>query len=473
MSVGCRWTVKSFYLFSCVVIVFALAAGRSSGQTRIGPTIQRIGKEEVVEQDFARFTNRDVLTGEIEGIADGIVTMKPEMGENALVIPVGAVKEVVFKEPWSAEALLQPSKAAARLPHSKDMQESSFPGDRLVFVNGESLVARVLQMKEGKVSLLLPSSQEVEMDVANVAAIAFYRNEEVLAEEEFDGDLPQTISFEKGRWRTQRGWLLQSDSRATECFACLPLTQTGTLIYEWTVNTMIGRSTGLYFMASDPGLSQKRAYFVRVLRKYAYLYLCTNGEEVYCGSYRTSLYKSKNEVRLKCDSDRGFIEIWIDGSQIGRWHSSVPIKLGKYVILRADGRAAFDNFKVLREGAAARPDVKKDQDEGNALRFINGDKIAAEVTGISDGLVSFAADESGLPCEIEKEKLLYVRFDREITRLPLGVEGTVVLVTRSGDRISGKLLFLQQDVARIKSELAGTVDLRRRDVKKLIFREFP
>jgi hypothetical protein len=432
-------------------MVLALAPERSDGQARVGPTIQRIPREKAVEQDVVRFTNGDVLTGEIEEIAERVITLNPEMGENSLTIPIGAVKEVVFKN---------------------GEKRDSFPGDRVILVNGESLIAMVQAMKEDRLFLRLPSAQAVEMDLGNVAAIAFYRGKEVLAEEEFEGDLPTAMTFEKGRWRTQKGWLLQSDSRATECLASLPVTQTGTLTYEWTVNTAVGRSTGLYFMASEPGLSQERAYFVRVLSKYVYVYLCMNGEEVYCGSYRTSSYRSRNEVRLECDADRGFIEVWIDEAEVGRWHSSVPIKLGKYVVLRADGRAAFDSFRVSREEGAARPDVKSSEG-GNVFKFINGDRIVGEMTGISERFVSFTRDEGKVTGQIEKEKLLYVGFDKEITQWPRGAKGTVVFVTWTGDRISGELLWLKGDVARIKSDMVGMIDLRRSDVGKVIFQEFP
>jgi hypothetical protein len=499
------------------VILLSLA-GTCGGQTRLpqGVTVQRVAPEEEVNQDYVRFANGDILTGEVWEIADGEVRIMPEMaglpalarkprtgpsapcalpggaGPNgqglpalarlngqgrSVAIPVEAVKEVVFKD---------------------NEKRSPFAAERLVLVNGESLPARVIGVREGKIVAQLPSSQEVdrsgrggggtgfqpvnhgqdayatvEIGLADVAAIGFYRKEETLAEEGFASGLPPTMRFEGGRWCTQNGWLLQTISQATESFASLPLSQTGVVAYEWTVNTTVGRSTGLYFMASDPGLSQKRACFVRVLRNYVYLYLCMDNEEVYCGSYRISLYRSRNEVSLTCDSDRGLIEASIDGSQVGRWLSSVPIKMGKYVVLRADGRAAFDDFRIVQKAGAARPDVRGERDEGTILRLVNGDKILGKMTGISESLVSFSSGEGQPAFDLEKDKLLYVRFDREVGNPPVGVAGTVVVRTQSDDRISGELVWLNEDGARIKSGLAGTFDLLREDVKRVIFREFP
>jgi len=500
----CRSNVRAFaFIISGVVILLSLA-GTCGGQTRLpqGVTVQRVAPEEEVNQDYVRFANGDILTGEVWEIADGEVRIMPEMaglpalarkprtgpsapcalpggaGPNgqglpalarlngqgrSVAIPVEAVKEVVFKD---------------------NEKRSPFAAERLVLVNGESLPARVIGVREGKIVAQLPcvtpprpaghpSLNQVEISVADVAAIGFYRKEETLAEEGFASGLPPTMRFEGGRWCIQNGWLLQTISQATESFASLPLSQTGVVAYEWTVNTTVGRSTGLYFMASDPGLSQKRAYFVRVLRNYVYLYLCTDNQEVYCGSYRISLYRSRNEVSLTCDSDRGLIEMRIDGSPVGRWSSSVPIKMGKYVILRADGRAAFDDFRIVQKAGAARPDVKGEREEGTILRLVNGDKILGKMTGISDSLVSFSLGEGQPAFDLEKDRLLYVRFDREVSNPPVGVAGTVVVKTQSDDRISGELVWLNEDGARIKSGLAGTLDLPREDVKRVIFREFP
>jgi hypothetical protein len=482
-----RGNVRAFaFIISCVAILLSVAV-TCGGQTRLaqGATVQRIAPEEEVNQDYVRFGNGDILTGEVREIADGEVRITPEMAGlpalaplngqgKSVAIPVEAVKEVVFKN---------------------NEKDSSFAADRLVLVNGESLLAKVTGVHEGNLVAQLPPLQEVdrsgipplagpvnhgqdahatvEISLANVAAIGFYRKGEILTTEEFSSGLPPTMRFEGGRWCIQNGWLLQTESQATESFASLPLSQTGVVVYEWTVNTTVGRSTGLYFMASDPGLSQKGAYFVRVLRNYVYLYLCTENQEVYCGSYRISLYRSRNEVRLTCDSDRGFIEATIDGSQVGRWRSSVPIKMGKYVILRADGRAAFDNFRVVQKAAAARPDVRGEREEETILRLVNGDKILGTMTGITERLVSFSLGHGQPAFDLEKEKLLYVRFDREVGNPPVAVAGTVVLTTQSDDRISGELVWLNEDEARIKSGLAGTLDLLREDVKRVIFREFP
>ena len=484
--------------FINVVAILLVHMNPCGGQTRLpqGQTVQRVAAEEEVRQDYVRFTNGDILTGEVREISDGEVRMVPEMAglpveENALTIPVDAVKEVVFRN---------------------RKEESRFAADRLVLINGESLPAKVTGMREGRIISQLPPLQEpdrageqggvqpandahttpenpqdasvmLEIDLATVAAIGFYQKGEILAEEDFASGLPPTMRFDGGRWSTQSGWLLQTISQATDSFASLPLSQTGVVVYEWTVNTSVGRSTGLYFMASDPGLSQKRAYFVRVLRNYVYLYVCVDNQEVYCGSYRISLHRSRNEVRLTCDSDRGVIEATIDGLEVGRWLSSVPIKTGKHVVLRADGRGAFDDFRVVHKAGAARPDIRSEQEEGTILRLVNRDRILGTITDISEEVVSFTFGQEGATGEkpetaetvrsIEKEKLLYVRFRSQVGEPPLGLNGTVVLLTRSDDRISGNLLGLNEDAARLKSPLAGTLDLPRTDVKKVIFREFP
>jgi len=415
-------------------------------------TVRAVEKEAPVPEDVVRFTNGNVLSGEVAEIADGSVFMKPEMAERTLRIPVGAVKEVVFKD------------------RSVDR---SLVADRLLLVNGEALNGRIERMAEGKVSLSMPSGQKVEVAGQKVAAIAFYRGAEVLAEESFESELPKGMHFEGGEWRTQRGWLLQTDSRAVECFASLPAMQTGEVVYEWTVNTTIGRSTGIYFMASDPGFSQERAYFFRILRAYVYVYLCVNGEEVYCGSYRISLYRNKNDVRLKCDSGRGMIIMWINGAEVGRWKSSVPIKRGEYVALRADGRAAFDDLTVVRAAGAVRVTPLPTPGEGDVLALVNGDEISATVKAVSERSVAFAVANSDEVRQIGREKLLYVRFNRTLEKLPRGRGGTVVLVMRNGDRISGKLLSLREKRVRIQSKHAGVVDLRLEDARKVIFKEFP
>lgn len=481
--------VRDLVFFINFVAILLCRANPCVGQTRLpqGQTVQRVAAEEKTKQDYVRFTNGDILTGEVREITDGEVRMIPEMAGlpvagNALAIPVDAVKEVVFKN---------------------NKEESCFAADRLALVNGESLPAKVTGIREGKIIAQLPFLREaaggdtgfqpvnhgqdahptVEVSLSNVAAIGFYQKGEILAEEDFSSGLPPTMRFEGGRWSTQNGWLLQTISQATESFASLPLSQTGVVVYEWTVNTSVGRSTGLYFMASDPGLSQKRAYFVRVLRNYVYLYVCVDNQEVYCGSYRISLHRSRNEVRLTCDSDRGLIEANIDGLEVGRWLSSVPIQMGKYVVLRADGRAALDDFRVVQKPVAARPDIRSEQQDGTILRLVNRDRILGTITDISEEVVSFTFEQEGGTGEkpetaetvrsIEKEKLLYVRFRSQVGEPPLGLKGTVVLLTRSDDRISGELLGLNKDAARLKSPLAGTLDFPRRDVKKVLFREFP
>lgn len=494
MGPGARGQVSDLrylaFSISFVVILLGLA-NPCGGQTRLpqGETVQRIAAEEEVEQDCVRFTNGDILTGEVREIADSEVRMMPEMAGlpvagNPLAIPVDAVKEVVFKN---------------------NRRESSYAADRLVLVNGESLLAKVTGMREDTVIAQLPSLQgahgggkeeggpglqpvshgkeayaTVEINSANLAAIGFHQKGKILVEEDFSSGLPPAMRFERGRWLPQNGWLLQTISQATESFGSLSLSQTGVVVYEWTVNTAVGRSTGLYFMASDPGLSQKRACFVRVLRNYVYLYVCIDNQEIHCGSYRISLRRSRNEVRLTCDSDRGLIVATIDGLEVGRWLSSVPMKMGKYVVLRADGRAAFDDFRVVQEPVAARPEIRSEQGEGTILRLVNGDKIVGKITDISENAVFFTLQQEGETRQnaesvrtIEKEKLLYVRFRSQVGEPPLGLKGTVVLLTRSDDRISGELLGLNEDAVRLKSPLAGTIDLPREDVKKVIFREFP
>jgi hypothetical protein len=414
--------------------------------------IKAVAEETPVPADFVRFTNGDVLSGEVEEIAGGAVTMMSEMAEKRLTIPVAAVKEIVFKDA---------------------NEQNPLAADHLLLVNGEALSGGIEGMTGGKVTLSMPSSQRVEVDGKNVAAMAFYRAGEVLVEESFDSRLPEKIRLEGGQWRTRDGWLLQADSRAAECFASLPVTQTGKMTYEWCVNTTIGRSTGMYFMASDPGLSQQNAYLVRILRKYVYVFFCMNGEEIYYGSYAISLHRSRNTVRLSYDSGRGKIEMWIDGTEVGRWRSPNPIRLGKYVVLRADGRAAFDDLRITRTGGAPHVEAIADQGGRDALSLINGDEIAGNVTGVSQRSVSFSVNGSEELNDISREKLLSIRWRRKLQKLPRAVGGVAVLVTRNGDRLSGELLSLRNGTARMRSELAGVVDFRRDDVKQVIFREFP
>jgi len=447
-----------------------LVVGESGSQPRQGGgrAIERVGKEAAVREDFVRFTNGDVLSGKVDGIIDGEVVMKPEMAEEMLSTPAGVVKEVVFKDkPLRGERFEKEGSPVEALP------SQSLVADRVVLVNGESLSGKIEEMKEGKVALTLPSSQEVEVEWENVAGVAFYREEEVLAQESFEAGLPEGIRFEGGRWCTQRGWLLQADSRAAECYASLPVTQTGEVVYEWSVNSTVGRSTGMYFMASDPGLSQERAYSVRVLRDYVYVYICMNREEVHCGSYKISLFRNRNEVRLECDSHRGRIELWIDGMEVGRWESSVPIRRGKYVVLRADGRAAFDDIRIVRKGGAGRVELAADQGERDVLTLVNGDEISGKVTGISEKTVRCDGEDGGEVTEIEREKILCVRPGRKLRPLPMAVEGKAVLLMRTGDRISGELLSLKDEGARIRSELLGVIEVRRADIGKVMFRELP
>jgi hypothetical protein len=427
------------------------AAGIRPSAMGSGRAIRLVGKETPVRTDLVRFTNGDMLSGKVQEIVEGSVTIKPEVADATLTIPAEALKEVVFGD---------------------GAENRPVAGDRVVLVNGEGVSGKIERMAEGKVLLTMPSLQEVEIKGEDVAAISFHRDAEVLAQESFDSGLPGEIGFEGGEWRTQGGWLLQRDSRAVECFASLPVTQTGEIVYEWTVNTTIGRSTGMYFMASDADLWQERAYFVRVLRRYVYIYLCRNGEEVYCGTYQIALHKNQNTVRLKCDADRGRFAIWIDGTEVGRWQSSVPIRMGKYVILRADGRAAFDDLIVMRKAGAVRVDPSLPHGDGDVLKLVNGDEILGTVRGVSEGKVLLEGYGDEVP-GIEKGKLLYVRFGRNVGKLPRAMGGTVAVVMRDGDRISGELVSLKDGVVRMRSELAGVVELRAEDVKKVIFKEFP
>ncbi len=446
--------VKLFCLVTCSFAALWLLVGEAEAQPGIAGkrVVERVTKGDAVLEDFVRFTNGDLLTGDIAEIVDGVVAMKPLVAERELRIPIGALKEAVFRE---------------------GEEEASFAGDQVLLVNGESLTARIEEMTEGTIILLLPSGRRIKLDANNVSSVSFHKGEEILAEENFDSGLPEKMRFGGSRWRTQRGWLIQSDSRATECFGSLPLTQRGDLMYEWTANTTTGGSTGIYFMASDPELWQTRAYFVRVLRKYVYVYYCMNGEEVYCGSYKVSLYKSKNEVRLRCNADDGLIELQIDGEEVGRWKSANPIKTGKYVILRADGRGVFDNLRVVRREGAPKPEPPGEKEDSDVLTLVNGDRILAKVTGITEKSVSFTGHGNGSGKEIERERLLSVGFKRELKSLPRGMGGTVVLVTHRDERISGKLLSVDEQVARMASDIAGEVEIRRKDMKKIIFREFP
>lgn len=451
----CRGRMRKLF---CAIVLGGILSGPglrdSDGQPSLlnRRVIQRVEQEDVVSKDTVRFENGDVLTGEVEQVEAGVAAMKPEMAENELAIPLDAMKEILFKDV---------------------KVEGSFAADRVVLVNGESVLARVEGMRKDKLSLLLPSSQRAELNVENVAAVAFFRSEEVLAEENFDQGLPEGVRFEGGRWSVRSGRLVQSDPSATECFACLPVTQFGDVVYEWSVNTAIGGSTGIYFLASGPRLSQERAYFVRVLRKYLYVYACINGDEVYCGSYRISLHKSINDVELRCDADRGLIGIWMDGTQVGLWKSGAPIRAGKYVILRADGRGAFDNLRIVRKKGAVRPEAGDDRGSADRLVLVNRDVIMAKVREISQNAVSLAGSDGEDLQEVEREKVLWVRFARELKPAPVRRKGTGVFLTRSGDRISGELMSLNEEVARMKSGLAGVLELKRSDLRKVIFRETP
>ncbi len=444
---------------SVVVCVWGLIVAAPAGGARLqgpvaggGRAIKLVPKETPVGRDVVRFGNGDALQGEIWRIVDGAVTLKPDMAEDSLTVSVDALKDVVFRD---SEA------------------RHSISGDRVMLVNGEALRGPVRSMANGKVLLDGHVAGDVELKQENVAAISFFREEEVLAEESFDDGLPATVRFEGGTWATQGGWLLQRDSRAVECYASLPVTQTGEVCYEWTLNTTIGRSTGVYFMASDPGLWQDAAYFVRILRNYVYVYFCRNGEEVYCGSYRISLYRSKNDVRLRCDSDRGRFQLWIDGTEVGCWECSVPIRTGKYVVLRADGRAAFEDLSIVRKAGAVRVDPSQLHAGEDVLKLVNGDEILGTVSGIQEGKVFFEGYGGEKPVGIARGKALYVRFGRNMGNLPRAMGGTVVLVMRDEERISGDFLSLEGGVARVRSDLAGVVELPAEELKKVIFKEFP
>lgn len=391
--------------------------------------------------------NGDSLTGEVSGIEEAIVRFRADMVEGAVNVPFECLSRVEF---------------GRRLPkeNSGEDEISLVEGGRfrasVEEIDGQSLFFRTSEPEDSSAAVLA---------VEKVASVALDCGPLLLLHEEFAEERGISFVTRGGQWLVHDGEMLHIDQNQHNAKASARVRQCGRIRYAWTVDTARGTSAGVYILAADREGSEPSAYRIMLEYRRLAVYKTIEHGEMQGFLCELGTVGPKAAFKLDYNCETGRMQIWLDGQQIANLKDKSPIQSGEYVILRADGRAAFDDIRVERlrgQGELV------DEEKGNDVVVLrNGDRIAGQVKEFSGGEVVVVEEGGERELRPDREKVWQIVFGG---RSSSPVKGPSI-VFWDDNRLAGKVSSLAGHVLALETQAIGELKFDVGRVKTIILEE--
>jgi len=382
------------------------------------------------------------------------VRFLPEMVEGTITVPLGSVKRLEFRKRAEGE-------------NAGEGEVALVGGGRFtaldIRMNGDNLSFRTMRSAP---------SAHTELDMDKIAWVTLDCGPLVLLRNDFAAEGEPSFVGDGGEWVIHKGQFLflQMDPNQYRGKAYARLRQWGRMRYVWTLDTSKGMNAGVHILASDREGEERAGSSYRVQLEYnrVAVYKLTERAEtqVFFCQLASVNPRAKSEVEYNCES--GEMRIWVDERQIANLRDKMPVASGEYVVLRADGRAAFDDIQVENIGGEF-PLWETERGE-DVVVFRNGDKVVGDVREVSEREVVVIGRAEGRDVKVEREKVWRIVFGGRASPTEGGVKGARV-VFWDDNRLSGEVKSLEKDVLVVENETAGKLNFDVASVREIIFEE--
>jgi hypothetical protein len=414
------------------------------GKRQVSGDFEELPLDSQNEKDLVLLKNGDFLSGELHAIEKGDVRFAADMIEGILRIPPESLKRVTLKK-------RTPTEKAGR--------------DRIVLNEGGCFPATIDRMEDNKLFFragAVQDSSEMALRTDDVASIALDFEPLALLATDFEDQGNMPFAGNEGEWVIYRGKFVQSDSGQHAATAHAQLRQWGRLRYSWTLDMPEWGRAGFYFLASSSNAVEKgSSYFVQ-LEHGRLVFSKTERGTAAVFSCPVAATMSRAKFRVECDCGTGEIILALYGQEVARIRDRKPIQSGEYVILRADGRAAFDDVRVEQVGGEPTP---WDETATDVLVLKNGDSISSSVKHISQSEVVVVGERESPEAKVERSKVSRIGFGGRRTKT---VKAPSV-VFWNDDRLAGKVVAVDGRVVVLESETVGTLRFDLGFVKGIVF----
>lgn len=438
-------------LVMSLLALFGTLFNEASGRNGGSPSTRQPAKQpvdRVVRDDTIELVNGDLLTGKIADISQGVVRFDGQMIAGASSVPLRNIRRIFFPKPEG---------------------EGSKPeADQLIFPNGDRLSINIKSMDDKIIEGTTLTGDPLRLEKGKVSGLFFKKVPMKILEEHFDSD-ESGFTPVKGEWAVEEGQFVQKNKSSSSYRASALLRQQGRYNYKWTVDTSRSDVTGFYFFARDgTSVHGGNSYYLTLNgTKSVYLYKCQNNNQHYYASYTLSKGVEHVNFELEYDPGTGLIAIKINGEEAMRWKDTEPIQKGKYIILHANGRAAFDNVIVSHIGDSFLPSLAAASPDEDVILFVNGDILSGSVVSVDGENVAIEDEYDPEGIVISKTKISSLRFRMEKGEGLLSPPRSYKWVMWNGDTLTGRLDYLDDKEIKIKSDSAGDLILPRRFLKRI------
>ncbi len=419
------------------IYVPAPTAGTPSTAKDLGPA----GKQERL-----LLVNMDMITGDLKGIKDGVLTIANQYLLQEPRIPLEGIKRIYFRD------------AAAASPRG---------GDQVHCAGGDILTGALTGM-EGE-AIVLETSYAGTVGVRKEATEAFLLNSEsiVLLTDDFSAG-SGLWTFKQGQWKVRDGQLHQEQSSGQR-YATTSVEQAGHVSYEWE---MISPDSylhgGLLFFGTDPSnWVGGNGYGVWVEGRTLYLWRTQQNNTNTVVRYNFPEAQKKVKFRVEYDSESGLIEVWANGDKpVIKYKDPAPWKSGSHVTLCTNRRVSFDNVSI-RMGSGMSDAMRRGSEKSDLVHLVNKDRISGTLTGMDAGQVYL--DTVYGKITLDRKRVLAIVFKKKEAAAAPESASLARLVLRNTNTVTGVIRSLDDQVLTVDTPSAGPISVERSAIKEVVF----
>ncbi len=421
------------------------SAGWSPGGFR--PLVSR-DKRAKVEADTLHLRNGDKVSGAIETISDGFVSLRSELLSEPLRFPLKNIARILFKD---KEQNTPAAEASA------------------IFVNGDSLSIGVRAYDGMELVAQAPFSEEIRIGKQHLAGVMFHRPPRVIYEADFStGDACGFRSLAR-EWSVRDGKFGPLVEETSDSSAYLPLKQEGHLRYEWEVSTggEVIAHAGFFFFADRPDYGTPGdAYFVIVSARCVILYRTIQNNTQHVTSFDLPSKKVVMKFEADYDSRKGTIQINVDGQEAIAGVFWPPVLRGNYIMVTGMGKDRFSRVAVRQVADPVSPDTVEEEKGKDNVVLASGDRLSGKITLVADGRLRLETGYISEPLEVPLGDVSSMKFG-ETTATEK--ENLPTIFLRNGDRLSAEVVSLREGCFDVTSSFLGCVKINVNDATSVVF----
>ena len=403
--------------------------------------------EAPADLDRVIMMNSDKLTGTLESITDGVISIR---------------------SPYIAEAIKIPLQNATRIYFRKPLSKLSPGQDQVLLREGGVLSGKLISMDKEKIVLETEYASALNIRKNFVEAVILASEHRLVMTDDFS-EMDDRWQSHSGTWKVKDGKLVQEQHRSYH-YISRPVEQEGEMTFEWEMACAKGDSSlggGLTFFASAAsGPWGGSAYSIHMSSSNAYLYRDQNNSPNSVSQYRFPQRPTKVKFKVYYNPEKGEIKVWANSKNpVMTYKDGNPWKTGSRVILWTQRPTYFDNLSITR-GSGLPGDMKKGSEESDLIHFHNRDRASGRVEAITGDTVTVQANYGKL--ELDRKKVFAIVFNQKNIVKPEENSRAAKVNLHNFDKLTSEIKSLDDKVLTATSPYTGEIKVNRSAIKEVI-----